>query len=484
MKYLIYVRVSPKGSTWASSESSLDMQVEQCRNYIRGEPCRIVRDEFYTAKDSRRPGLQQIIAELQAGTADWDAIIVYKIDRLTRSLRDGGEIFELLMKQGKGFVSVTENIDMSTPVGRAMLWIIHVFAQLEREQLGERTRDKMVSIAAGGEYAPGLTPFGYMRTAKHCNTLAVDPAKAEIVREIFRCYAGGESTTELSRRLDIRPQQITVILRNRHYLGLIHYAGMEYPGRHTAIITEDEYNAVQRRLPQHRAAPRPAAQQHVYLLSGLIKCQCGRHMTAKSAHGKTTKCFYYTCTDINCRNSVNAVKLEKSVLKTIGENAVSPEFLNKVCDRIRALRDEWLDGMGPESSDLDAAERLHLKERDAIDRAFLSGVVTPENQSYWNQKLSAVNIAIERIARRRNEMREASKIDLGVFTEAGKLAKHLKHLRDLLTNTSSDQLKREAALAHIKEIRQQSKTRFAVEMNYKSSPNAIEWLPRKDLNLD
>lgn len=169
------------------------MQIQACKKFINGESCEVIKDEFYTAKDNKRPGLQRILENLKAGTAEWDALIVYKLDRLTRSLLDGGQIFELLRNNNKGFISVTENLDFSSCMGRAMLGIINIFAQLEREQLGERTRDKMMSIAANGEYAPGLCPYGYKRAAPHSNTLAIDERKAEHVRDMYQSYLSGQS---------------------------------------------------------------------------------------------------------------------------------------------------------------------------------------------------------------------------------------------------------------------------------------------------
>jgi hypothetical protein len=140
MTYLIYARVSPKGSTWASSESSIQMQIDACKSFLRGQSSQTVKDEFYTAKDTNRPGLHKIISDLESGSADWDTLIVYKLDRLTRSLMDGGRIFQLLRDCNKGFVSVTENIDFSSPMGRAMLGIISNVNSLQNAPATRCTR--------------------------------------------------------------------------------------------------------------------------------------------------------------------------------------------------------------------------------------------------------------------------------------------------------------------------------------------------------
>ena len=205
MKYLIYARVSPKGSSWDQTETSISTQLEDCRKYIlaRDPTAEIaeITDEFYTAANSQRPGYQQVLADLESGQADWDVLVVRHLDRLSRSLVDSIPIIEFLRDNGKGLVSVLQNLDLSTPTGRAMLWIILVFAQWEREMLGERVKAKMVSIAAGGGWPCGHTPYGYKRSGvKHDNVLQIDPKRAERVRDIFKSFANGESSDSLARR--------------------------------------------------------------------------------------------------------------------------------------------------------------------------------------------------------------------------------------------------------------------------------------------
>ena len=122
MKYLIYARVSPRGSDF-EGETSIPMQINYCREYVRfhgGEVAGILSDEFYSGKDTNRPAFRTILDELEAGSGDWDTLIVYKLSRMTRSLRDGADIFEKLFQHGRGFVSATENLDFSSPAGRAM----------------------------------------------------------------------------------------------------------------------------------------------------------------------------------------------------------------------------------------------------------------------------------------------------------------------------------------------------------------------------
>ena len=121
MKYVLYARVSPRGSDF-EGETTISMQLQYCRDYVKfhgGEVVGEYFDEFSSGKDTHRPQFSLIMKELEKGTAEWDAMIVYKLSRMTRSLRDGVNIFAELFRQGKGFVSATENLDFSSPAGRA-----------------------------------------------------------------------------------------------------------------------------------------------------------------------------------------------------------------------------------------------------------------------------------------------------------------------------------------------------------------------------
>jgi DNA invertase Pin-like site-specific DNA recombinase len=163
MTYLLYARVSPKGSTWSASESSVPIQAKSCREYVlRSDPTARfieVTDEFESGRDTKRPGFQRILADLEARAGEWDCLVVYSIDRLGRSIGDMLPFFESMHKAGRGLLAVRQNIDMNTAGGRAMLYLMCVFAQLERELNSERTSAKMMSIAAAGGIPYGETSW-------------------------------------------------------------------------------------------------------------------------------------------------------------------------------------------------------------------------------------------------------------------------------------------------------------------------------------
>ena len=400
MKYLIYARVSPKGSGF-ETETSINMQIQICRDYIesqKGEVLDVISDEFYSGKDMRRPGLQKIMQELEEGKAQWDAICIYKLSRLTRSSRDGSILFDLLQKWHKGFVSATEpNFDFSTPVGRMCLSIFQAFNQFEREQTGENTRNKMISIAAAGGWPTGKPPFGYRRGEKHDNTLYVDPRKAEIVKEIFLDYISNIPLFQICKKFGKSPQTILYILRNATYTGKICYAGKEYPGKHEKIIPLSMFEKAQSILPhtgENGYRIRPKREKRVYLLAGLLKCECGRFMTP--SNGKSGQYFYYRCTDnLHCKNRCSAPKVEEYVLDLLRHQAPDPAFLQGFMDEVEMIQEEMQTHYEPEIQNVSLALKEAKAEEEKIYSLFLQGTVMSHNAQFFNDKLSKLRQEIQ-----------------------------------------------------------------------------------------
>ena len=341
MKYLIYARVSPRGNT--EKETSISMQVEMCKYFVKeqgGEIVDVVSDEFFSGKNTERPGMREILASLKSGKAEWDTIVVYKLSRLTRSLRDGSQIFDELFKWGKGFVSITEkNLDFSTPSGRAMLGILHVFNQFEREQTAENTRNKMIYIAKQDLWPSGRAPYGYKRGAKGDNKLYIDERKALKLKNMFQMYVSKKyMTVDIVRKHGISKQQLLTILRNKTCLGYIVYGGSEYLGQHEAIIDKELFNRAQEILPNRtNGFIRIKAQKYDYLLTGLIKCYCGRRMTPESA--KSGQYHYYRCTDLdNCKNRIQASKIEEQAIKYLQASKIDRSVIECALLELKSLR--------------------------------------------------------------------------------------------------------------------------------------------------
>jgi len=234
-----------------------------------------------------------LLTDIQAGKVD--CVVVYKVDRLSRSLIDFAKMMELFEKQGVCFVSVTQQFNTNTPLGRLKMNILLSFAQFEREIILERTRDKHVAARKKGKWTGGHLIMGYDLDPR-ASRLTVNPAEAEQVRSIFEWYLCGESiigiaakahqlawrnkqwTTrdgKLDGRHSLRWTHLYNLLTNPLYSGRVQVGGELYPGEHEAIIDPQTFDLVQARLKQNSTATgEPHRTRMESLLRGLIYCSC------------------------------------------------------------------------------------------------------------------------------------------------------------------------------------------------------------------
>jgi site-specific DNA recombinase len=251
--------------------NSLHAQREACEAFIRsqhGEGWRLVSTAYDDGGVSggtiERPALQRLLADIAQGKID--IVVVYKVDRLTRSLTDFAKMVEVFDAHGVSFVAVTQQFNTTTSMGRLTLNILLSFAQFEREVTGERIRDKIAASKRKGLWMGGVTPLGYeVRDRK----LVPMPAEAEVVNLIYRQYLDLGSVRQLKQELDhngIRSKIRThvngssvggkpfsrgalyALLANPIYVGEIAHKRVRYPGQHEAIVGRATWEAVQQRL--------------------------------------------------------------------------------------------------------------------------------------------------------------------------------------------------------------------------------------------
>jgi DNA invertase Pin-like site-specific DNA recombinase len=263
--------------------NSLDAQYEACAAYIasqRHEGWKLIPERFddggLSGGTLDRPALQRLLAEIDAGRIGM--VVVYKIDRLTRSLVDFGRLVERLDAKGCSFVSVTQAFNTATSMGRLTLNVLLSFAQFEREVTAERIRDKIAASKKKGLWMGGALPLGYDRHPDpQRRELVVNPVEAEVVQELFRLYAdlGNLRLVELeAERRGLRPKtlvsrtgrvrggspfargQLHHLLTNPVYIGLIRHKDQSYPGQHPAIIDDGLWQEVQDKLIAASARPR------------------------------------------------------------------------------------------------------------------------------------------------------------------------------------------------------------------------------------
>ena len=256
--------------------NSLQAQREACEAFINSQRHegwvslpKAYDDGGFSGATADRPALQRLLADITAGRVD--TIVVYKIDRLTRSLADFAKIVEILDARGASFVSVTQQFNTTTSMGRLTLNVLLSFAQFEREVIGERIRDKIAASKQKGMWMGGIPPLGYR---VHDRKLVIIEREAELVRDIFCGYAvlgsvrllkdefatrGIKSkswTTASGRRVGGKPFSrgaLYLMLQNRLYRGEIVHKGQSHPGEHTPIIDQPLWDAVQAQLAANTA---------------------------------------------------------------------------------------------------------------------------------------------------------------------------------------------------------------------------------------
>jgi DNA invertase Pin-like site-specific DNA recombinase len=287
--------------------NSLDAQREACEAFIasqRSEGWVLVRDRYDDGGVSGgtldRPALKRLLADIEAGLVD--VVVVYKIDRLSRSLMDFARLVQTFDAHDVTFVSVTQSFNTTTSMGRLTLNILLSFAQFEREVIGERVRDKIAASRARGMWMGGPVPLGYRVENRK---LVVDEAGAATVRRVFEGFAELGSATRLLPVLRAeglvtktgRPFDkgaVYKLLVNRTYLGEAVHKGKSYPGEHAAIIPRDLWDRVHAILAESpRARAAKSRQQAPALLRGLLVGPDGRAMSPTHTRKKGRLYRYY-----------------------------------------------------------------------------------------------------------------------------------------------------------------------------------------------
>ena len=301
--------------------NSLDAQRAACEAYIQsqageGWEClpQVYDDGGWSGGNMERPALKRLLAEISKGQVD--IVVVYKVDRLTRSLTDFARIVETFDNNEASFVSVTQAFNTTNSMGRLTLNVLLSFAQFEREVTGERIRDKIAASKARGIWMGGGIPKGYDLGDRK---LDVNPIEAEQVRYIFKRYLELNSLISLAKDLDqnnIRskrwtarsgkerggylydPSGLSYLLRNRIYLGQITHKDKSYPGEHDAIIETDLFQQVQDRLAanHHRFVNRRTRSAACPLHNKIFDAQ-GRPMRPNFGYGRGKKIYRYYVSD-------------------------------------------------------------------------------------------------------------------------------------------------------------------------------------------
>lgn len=321
----IYVRKSTDENL-RGDFTTLDNQAEYCRSFIGlREPMgwqaypEVYSDAGFSGKNTERPALKKLIED--ARQRRFQVVVAYKFDRLTRSTRDFLDLLSVFEQNGIDFVSVTQPIDTSSPMGRLIRSILMEFAQFEREMIAERTRDKLGAMIKKGKWTGGPAPLGYDLDRK-IKKLVLNEREAEIVKTAFAAYLREGALNAVADILNGKgwrmkertgvsgrarggkrffKTNLSHMLKNPIYIAKRRYQGELYEAEHSAVIDEETFQRTQAILDRNRVSNgSPARNKHEFLLKGLVRCAaCGSNMIPHFSRSGAKTNLYYRCSLVN-----------------------------------------------------------------------------------------------------------------------------------------------------------------------------------------
>jgi DNA invertase Pin-like site-specific DNA recombinase len=439
VRVALYTRVSTDNQL-RSDEGSLETQEARLRSAVdsRGPGNRIVRvhrEEGASGKNLDRPELGRLVRGIEAG--EIDLVMVTRLDRLSRSLLDFLELHKLFEAHGVEMLSLNESFDTTSYFGRAMLKILLVFAELEREQTADRTRVALAARAERGLWNGGHPLLGY--DSDGSGHLTVNESEAAVVRVAFDKMLelrairptmrwlnqqGYRQKRYSSRRLgDVGAREFTYavvnkLLRNRLYLGEIVHKEKVFPGQHEAIVDRVSFDRVRQAITENARGGKPATPQreHEYLLTGVARCGCcGSAMTSSTARGRGGhRYFYYRSVSTTKKGKdacqvrqVKAEQLEEAVLAVVREAASNPALIAEAVAEANRIAAEEI---GPSRERLaglrEEFDKAKRQSELLLDRLLSSGA-------------SQLQVAKDRLSELDDRLRQ---LERAIAEEEGRLA--------------------------------------------------------------
>lgn len=377
--------------------NSLDAQREAAEAYILSQKTngwkalpKIYSDGGFTGANTNRPALRELLADIKAKRID--IVVVYKIDRLSRSLIDFAELQTVFDGNDVSFVSVTQQIDTSTSAGRMMLNILMTFAQFERETIAERIRDKFAASRKKGMWMGGSVPYGYRVENKK---LVANEAEKAYLQGIFQRYAEIASARQVAIELNAShikrpnakewtPEHVYSILGNHTYLGKVMYKGTLYEGEHEAMVTQKLWDDVHERLDENAPYGKRKRMETLAPLKGVLRCgHCGGAMSPAFSNKDGRRYSYYQCAADMKRTHpvcpvrrVSAEAIERIVFGELGKVFKSETFIGLMTENGGESRNTVLRTL----SNLPAFwKELFPVERNRLVTLLLESAVITEN---------------------------------------------------------------------------------------------------------
>jgi site-specific DNA recombinase len=369
--------------------NSLDAQREACEAYIKSQAANgwqplatSYDDGGFTGANIERPAFQRLLADIRDGLVD--IVVVYKVDRLSRSLLDFAQVMNHFNQSGVDFVSITQNFSTADAIGRLTLNMLMSFSEFEREMISERTRDKIAASRRKGKWTGGPVPLGYEVRDKK---LHIDPIEGPLVREIFKLYLEHRSVMTVVKTLNRRGKTTKLhqsktglirggepwhknavlrVLRNPVMAGYISLRDELYDGEHEALVDKDTFHRAEIQMEQHSICKPGEGKNPEYLLTGILRCSCGAACTPSSTRSQGKVYRYYRCVNRDRRGDevcaarpLPAPSIEDFVLDQLREAVATPEMVQQLEQDLVAKITEKLNDLRKQTRRL----KDHVRQR-------------------------------------------------------------------------------------------------------------------------
>ncbi|MEW6662710.1 MAG: recombinase family protein [Bacillota bacterium] len=339
-----YIRVSREKEDGVSPEQQREKAELQAR-LMGADLIRVYEDLDISGRSDKRPAFQEMVSDIKAGK--YDMVMVYKIDRFARNVKDFHHYLQVLDQNNCSLVSISQNFDTGSPSGRLLRNILVDFAQFESEMISERVRDNKAANAKRGRWNGGHAPFGYQVVEKR---LMIHEEEAKAVRRMFELAGAGQGCLAIAKEitaLGVKPKRGSVwgkywseysikhILQNKVYLGEVVYGDVTAHGDHEAIVDQELFEAVQKLLKRRAGIP-SRAQASDHLLTGLLYCpHCGHHSFQIQYNGKKRTRRYQCYTKkrqstVACPSKLlDAATLEAKIVEVLFNIAYDSNILDE-----------------------------------------------------------------------------------------------------------------------------------------------------------
>ncbi|WP_265035290.1 MULTISPECIES: recombinase family protein [unclassified Wolbachia] len=352
--------------------NSLDAQRVACEKYIKSREGWVVLPKRYddggfSGKNLERSAIRELFEDVKAGEVD--CVVVYTLDRLSRETKDSIEVTSFFRRHRVNFVAVTQIFDNNTPMGKFVQTVLSGAAQLEREMIVERVKNKIATSKEQGLWMGGTLPFGYDVKDKE---LIINEKEAKTVKHIFERYLELKSMAELARELNregyrtksdiFKKATVRRIITNPIYVGKIRHYEKEYEGKHEAIIEEEKWQKAQELI---RNQPYRKAKYEEALLRGIIKCKnCGVNMTLTYSKKENKRYRYYVCNN----------HLRGKDCGSVNRTIVAGEVEKEVMKRAEQLYENW------KEKTEEKWKNLSFRRQKEVVKKLIKGVMVKEDE--------------------------------------------------------------------------------------------------------